>query len=265
VTRDPNAHAVRQLVTWFEAEGPDLPWRRTRDRWAILMSEVMLQATPVARVIPFYEAWITRWPTPGALAATPLGEAIAAWQGLGYPRRARNLHSAAMVLAESGWPSPGRYTDLPGVGEYTAAAIRCFADEAAVLPEDVNVRRVVARRFPGGWPGAPRGRAWHAGQAMMDLGREFCRARAPLCESGCPLRSGCPAADAGIVDEVTPRSRRQARYEGSMRQRRGFLLKALAADGRARVSHDPEAADSLVGDGLAERRGALLVPVGGGA
>ena len=265
MTRDPNTHAVRQLVTWFEAEGPDLPWRRTRDRWAILMSEVMLQATPVARVIPFYEAWITRWPTPGALAATPLGEAIAAWQGLGYPRRARNLHSAATVLAESGWPSPGRYTDLPGVGEYTAAAIRCFADEAAVLPEDVNVRRVVARRFPGGWPGAPRGRAWHAGQAMMDLGREFCRARAPLCESGCPLRSGCPAADAGIVDEVTPRSRRQARYEGSMRQRRGFLLKALAADGRARVSHDPEAADSLVGDGLAERRGALLVPVGGGA
>jgi A/G-specific adenine glycosylase len=151
------------------------------------------------------------------------------------------------------------------VGEYTAAAIRCFADEAAVLPEDVNIRRVVARRFPGGWPGAPRGRAWHAGQAMMDLGREFCRARAPLCESGCPLRWGCPAADAGIVDEVTPRSRRQARYEGSMRQRRGFLLKALAADGRARVSHDPEAADSLVGDGLAERRGALLVPVGGGA
>lgn len=261
---DPPAHAVRQLVRWFEDEGPDLPWRRTRDRWAILVSEVMLQATPVSRVIPYYEAWMIRWPTAEDLARSPLGDVIAAWQGLGYPRRARNLHAAANVLAESGWPDAARYADLPGVGEYTAAAIRCFADEAPVLPEDVNVRRVIARRFPGGWPGAPRGHAWHAGQAMMDLGREFCRARAPLCETGCPVRVGCPAADTGTIDEVTPRVRRQARYVGSLRQRRGFLLKALATDGRAPVSFDPEAAESLVGDGLAQRRGALLVPVGSG-
>lgn len=230
----------------------------------MLVSEVMLQATPVARVIPYYEAWMGRWPAPAALARAPLGDAIAAWQGLGYPRRARDLHATATVVAETGWPDADLLTDLPGVGTYTAAAIRCFADGESVLPEDVNVRRVIARRFPGGWPGAPRGKGWHAGQAMMDLGREFCRARAPLCDGGCPLRRGCPAADAGRVDEVTPRTRRQGRYEGSLRQRRGFLLKALAADGRAPVATDPEAAESLLGDGLAERRGRVLVPVGRG-
>jgi A/G-specific adenine glycosylase len=261
VIADPT-HAAQRLVQWFEAEGPDLPWRRTRDRWAILVSEVMLQATPVARALPYYEAWMKRWPTAPSLAAATPGDAIAAWQGLGYPRRARNLHAAAAAIADRGWPPPERYSDLPGVGAYTAAALRCFADEEDVLPEDVNVRRVVARRFPGGWPGAPRGRAWHAGQGMMDLGREYCRARAPRCDDGCPLRAGCPAADAGVVHEVTPRTRRQARYEGSMRQRRGFLLKTLSRDGRASVHADPEAAVSLVDDGLAERRGGLLVPAG---
>lgn len=264
VTADPDVLAVRRLVRWFDREGPDLPWRRTRDRWAILVSEFMLQATPVARVLPYYEQWMRRWPTAALLAAAAPGDAIAAWQGLGYPRRARNLHAAATVIATEGWPAPERYADLPGVGAYTAAAIRCFADEHPVLPEDVNVRRVIARRFPAGWPGAPRGRAWHAGQAMMDLGREYCRARAPRCDDGCPLRRECPAADAGVVHEVTPRTRPQARYEGSLRQRRGFLLKALAQDGRARVDADPEAAGSLVDDGLAERRGRLLVPAGRG-
>ncbi len=262
MTVAPDVLAVRRLVRWFDSEGPDLPWRRTRDRWAVLVSEVMLQATPVARVIPYYEAWLARWPRAADLASASVGEAVAAWQGLGYPRRARNLHAAATVIAQSGWPESSRYQDLPGVGAYTADALRCFADEQPVLPEDVNVRRVVARRFPDGWPGAPRGRGWHAGQAMMDLGREFCRARAPRCDDGCPLRPGCPAADAGVVHEVTPVTRRQARYEGSMRQRRGFLLKALAEDGRVRVSSDPEAADSLVAEGLADRRGPLLVPAG---
>lgn len=252
-------------MRWFRAEGPDLPWRRTRDHWAILVSEVMLQATPVSRVLPYYEAWMARWPRPADLAAAPVGDAIAAWQGLGYPRRARNLHAAAHEVARDGWPSPDRYEDLPGVGRYTADALRCFADGMPVLPEDVNVTRVVARRFPGGWPGAPRGRAWDAGQAMMDLGREFCRARAPRCDDGCPLRADCPSADAGVVDEVTPRARRQAPYEGSMRQRRGVLLRSLAEDGRARVATDPEAAASLVAEGLADRRGAVLVPVGHGA
>jgi len=262
VTLEPDHRAVRRLIRWFDAEGPDLPWRRTRDRWAVLVSEVMLQATPVARVLPYYESWMERWPRADDLAAAPLGDVLAAWHGLGYPRRARNLHATATVVAHEGWPVPDRYEELPGVGRYTADALRCFADEMPVLPEDVNVKRVVARRFPGGWPGAPRGRAWHAGQAMMDLGREYCRARVPLCDDGCPLRAGCPAADAGVVHEVTPATRRQGRYEGSMRQRRGFLLRALAQDGRVRASRDPEAAESLVAEGLADRRGAMLVPAG---
>ena len=265
MTPDAARSAVRRLVRWFDRDGPDLPWRRTRDRWAVLVSEVMLQATPVARVVPYYEDWMRRWPAPGDLASVTVGEALAAWQGLGYPRRARNLHAAAGVIAAHGWPAPARYEDLPGVGRYTADALRCFADEQPVLPEDVNVRRVVARRFPDGWPGAPRGRSWHAGQAMMDLGREFCRARAPRCDDGCPMRAGCPAADAGVVDEVTPRTRRQSRYEGSMRQRRGHLLRALATDGRVSVGSDPEAAASLVAEGLADRRGVVLVPAGSAA
>lgn len=262
MTITPDARAVRTLIEWFALEGHDLPWRRTRDRWSVLVSEVMLQATPVARVIAYYERWMHRWPRPDDLAGAPLGDVLAAWHGLGYPRRARNLHAAASVIAASGWPHAGRLTDLPGVGAYTAAALRCFADGESILPEDVNVRRVVARRFPDGWPGTPPGHGWHVGQAIMDLGREVCSARAPRCDTGCPLRAGCPAADTGRVVEVTPTARRQAPYEGSLRQRRGMLLRALAEHGRARVGTDPEAAASLLDDGLAERSGRVLVPVG---
>jgi A/G-specific adenine glycosylase len=225
----------------------------------VLVAETQLQATQVARVIPYYRRWMARWPTAEALAAAPLGEALAAWQGLGYPRRARNLHAAATQVAERGWPEPDRLRELPGVGEYTAAAIRCFADGEAVLPVDTNVRRVLARRFPGGWPGTPPGAGWAVGQALMDLGRRACTARAPRCESGCPLRAGCPAAEAGTVVEVTPRGRRQGRYEGSLRQPRGDLLRQLAERGRAAAGEDPEAAASLVADGLARRRGGLLL------
>ncbi len=256
MTRDP----VAQLLRWFGAEGDDLPWRRTRDRYAVLVAEAQLQATPVARVLPYYERWMGRWPTPEALAAAPLGEVLAAWQGLGYPRRARNLHAAARRIAAEGWPPDERLADLPGVGAYTAAAIRCFADGAPVLPVDTNVRRVLARRFPAGWPGTPPGAGWAVGQALMDLGRRECTARAPRCDDGCPLRAGCPAADAGAVADRTPRGRRQGRYEGSMRQRRGVLLRALAERGRADAAADPEAAESLVADGLARRRGARLLP-----
>ncbi len=228
----------------------------------MLVSEVMLQSTQVSRVVLYYEAWMTRWPTAAALAAAPLGDVLAQWQGLGYPRRASNLHKASAVIATQGWPQPDQFTTLPGVGNYTAAALRCFADGDAVLPEDVNVRRIIARRFPEGWPGTPPGRGWDVGQALMDLGREVCSARAPRCDDGCPVRRGCPAADAGVVQEVTPRGRRQSPYEGSLRQRRGTLLRALAEHGRASVSLDPEAAVSLLDDGLAERRGRSLVPVG---
>jgi A/G-specific adenine glycosylase len=253
---------VRSLVDWFHREGADLPWRRTRDRYRVLVAEAQLQATPVARVRPYYERFISLWPTAADLARADLGEVLAEWQGLGYPRRARNLHAAAGVVAASGWPA--RLTDLPGVGAYTAAAIRCFADGEDVLPVDTNAARVVARRFPAGWPGAP-GLGWEAGQAIMDLGRLWCTARAPRCAGGCPLREGCPAADAGTVAEVTPARRPQGRYEGSMRQRRGRLLRELADTGWVRRDRDPEAAESLVADGLARERDDRLLRAGGRA
>jgi A/G-specific adenine glycosylase len=250
--------AVATLVEWFAAEGADLPWRRTRDRYAVLVSEAMLQATPVARVLPYYERWVRRWPSVDALAGAALGDVLAAWHGLGYPRRARNLHRSAQLVAAGGWPD--RLEDLPGVGPYTAAAIRCFADEIDVLPVDVNVRRVIARRWPDGWPGTPPGGAWSVGQALMDLGRRHCTQRAPRCDAGCPLRRACPAAQSGTLEEVTPAARRQGRYEGSMRQRRGRLLGAIAADGRADPASDPEAAESLLADGLARRGRRYLLP-----
>lgn len=250
--------AVERLLSWFARAGVDLPWRRGRDRYGVLVSEMMLQATQVARVVPFYERWIARWPTPRALAEAPLGDALAAWNGLGYPRRARNLHRAAVIVVTHGWPE--RLQDLPGVGPYTAAAIHCFADGDDVLPVDVNVARVLARRWPDGWPGPPASCAWEAGQALMDLGRMICTARAPGCDRGCPLREGCPAADRGQVDEVTPPGRRQGRYAGSMRQRRGRLLAAIATEGRVDLTIDPAAAESLVADGLARRGRRYLLP-----
>jgi len=252
---------VQRLVDWFQREGADLPWRRTRDRYRVLVAEAQLQATPVARVLPYYERFVERWPTVGDLARAELGEILAEWQGLGYPRRARNLHAAAAVVAASGWPAPERLTDLPGVGAYTAAAIRCFADGEDLLPVDTNAARVAARRFPGGWPGAP-GIGWEAGQAVMDLGRLWCTARAPRCADGCPLREGCPAAEAGTVRELTPVRRPQGRYEGSMRQRRGALLRELAERGWVSESRDPEAAASLVADGLAGAAPGRLVRAG---
>jgi A/G-specific adenine glycosylase len=252
---------VARLVDWFRREGADLPWRRTRDRYRVLVAEAQLQATQVARVVPHYLRFVERWPTAADLAAARLGDVLAEWQGLGYPRRARNLHAAAAVVAERGWPAPERLADLPGVGPYTAAALRCFADGEDVLPVDTNAARVLARRFPGGWPGAP-GAGWEAGQAVMDLGRLWCTARAPRCDDGCPMRDGCPAAEAGTVAAATPVRRPQGRYEGSMRQRRGRLLRELASSGRASAAGDPEAAASLVADGLAERRGGELAPAG---
>ena len=228
----------------------------------MLVAETQLQATPVARVVPYYLDFTERWPTADDLARAPLGEVLAAWHGLGYPRRARNLHAAAGIVAAHGWPEPDRLTDLPGVGPYTASAIRCFADGEDVLPRDTNADRVLARRFPAGWPGAP-GRGWEAGQAVMDLGRLWCTARAPRCAQGCPLRQGCPAAEAGTARQLTPVRRPQGRYAGSLRQRRGRLLRELATAGSASAAVDPEAAASLVADGLAATERGRLVRMGG--
>ncbi len=251
--------AVHDLIAWYATSGADLPWRATRDRYAVLVSETMLQATPVGRVIPYYTAWMDRWPTARDLASASLGDVLSAWHGLGYPRRARNLHAAAGVVSESGWPADLR--ELPGVGPYTAAAIACFADGEAVLPVDTNVSRILARRFPDGWPGTPEGQGWTVGQALMDFGRDVCSARGPICETGCPLRDGCPAADNGTVVEVTPKRRPQGRYDGSLRQRRGRLLGEIAAAGRVPLDRDPDAAASLVRDGLARAGRRYLLPM----
>lgn len=250
--------AVGELIAWFGREGADFPWRRTRDRYAILVAEVQLQSTQVARVVPYFEAWMARWPTPCDLAGAHLADVLGAWQGLGYPRRARNLHRAAQRICADGWPAADRLTDLPGVGPYTAAALRCFADGEPVLPSDTNVARVLARRFPDGWPGTPTGQGWAVGQAVMDLGREWCTARAPRCDAGCPLRRGCPAADQGRVAQMTPARRRQSRFEGSLRQRRGALLRELTATGAVALARDPEAAHTLIADGLARAQGESL-------
>src|SRR5947208_1678168 len=128
------------LAAWFHDHGADLPWRWTRDPYAVLVSEVMLQQTQVERVIPRYLAWLERWPTVEALAAASTADVIRAWQGLGYNRRGLSLHRAARVVAERGWPDD--LTELPGVGRYTADALACFAFGRDVLPVDTNVARI---------------------------------------------------------------------------------------------------------------------------
>lgn len=223
-----------ELLAWFAGNARDLPWRRRRDPYAVLVSEVMLQQTQVARVVPRFEAWVERWPSVETLAAARLDEVILAWQGLGYNRRAVNLHRAARVVAASGWPDD--LTELPGVGSYTAAAIRRFAWGEGVLPMDTNVRRVLERT------GAEFGPA--AAEALMDLGREICLARVPRCGI-CPLAEGCPSR--GRRYEPL---RRQSRFEGSFRQRRAETLRLVAAGETHAL--DAEAVASLGRDGLVE-------------
>jgi len=221
------------LLTWFAANGRDLPWRRTRDPYAILVSEVMLQQTQVSRVVPRYLEWLARWPTVDALAAASTAEVIRAWQGLGYNRRAVNLQRAARRVAEHGWPDD--LTDLPGVGPYTAAALGNFAFGRPLLPVDVNVARVLERT---GGHFDPR-----AAQALFDLGATICLARRPRCPA-CPLAARCPSE--GRTYE--PR-RRQGPFEGSFRQRRAVLLR-LVTQAPQPAAADPEAVASLLADGL---------------
>lgn len=236
------------LLTWFVREGRDWPWRETRDRWRILVSEVCLQQTQVERAARHIESILAVFPTPKELAHAPLGELLALWQGLGYPRRARNLWLSAQQIDADGWPT--NYRELPGVGEYTAAALRCFADEEPIVPPDINTRRVMTRLFldspptPDEYPRLKE-HAWSWGQAVMELGQRICRARAQ-CEE-CPVLKLCPSA--GTADVIA--SPRQSKFEGSFRQRRGKLLRAITIDGEVCVDQDIEAAQSLVADGLA--------------
>jgi A/G-specific adenine glycosylase len=229
------------LLAWFSIHGRDLPWRQTRDPYAILVSEVMLQQTQVERVIPRYLRWLERWPTAQALAAASPGEVIREWQGLGYNRRALSLHRAAQRVAADGWPED--LTELAGVGRYTADAVSAFALEQRVLPVDTNVARVQERTgfdFDG-----------ECGQALMDLGATVCLARVPRCDV-CPLAPACPSR--GRRYEPL---RKQSRFEGSFRQRRAATLRLVAERPQPLRRLDREAVDSLARDGLVRVAGAL--------
>jgi A/G-specific adenine glycosylase len=223
---------VRELLLdWYAEHGRDLPWRQTRDPYAILVSEVMLQQTQAARVVPRWFDWLERWPTAATLAAAPAGDVLREWQGLGYNRRALNLQRAARVVAARGWPTD--LSELPGVGPYTAAAVGCFALDHPVLPVDVNVRRIQERT----------GEEFDhtCAQALMDLGATVCIARIPRCGE-CPLASACPSRG----QRFEP-LRKQSPFEGSFRQRRGAALRALLA---GIDPGDEEAVAALAADGL---------------
>ena len=240
------------ILEWSGQTRRDLPWRRTRDPWAVLVSEVMLAQTQVARVIPKWEAFTTRWPDPVACAAAPLGEVIAAWSGLGYNRRAVFLHRAAAVIAQQhGGAVPAELdalTSLPGVGPYTARAVLAFAFEQPVGVVDTNAARVLARAVAGRTLGrrevqaradgiVPPAQAWAWNQAVLDLGATVCTARRPGC-GGCPLGPGvsqparCAWARKGGPDPAVGSagtSRPQSTFVGSDRQGRGRLLASLVA------------------------------------
>ncbi|MBF6134231.1 A/G-specific adenine glycosylase [Nocardia otitidiscaviarum] len=270
------------LVEWYEQTARDLPWRRPEvTAWQILMSEIMLQQTPVARVEPIWREWVARWPVPSAMAAASQGEVLRAWGKLGYPRRALRLHECAQALARDHGDEVPADVDvllgLPGIGAYTARAVACFAYGQRVPVVDTNVRRVVARAVHGraeaGNPAARDlveteallpvrvDRAAVFSAALMELGAVVCTARNPDCDR-CPLPScawvgaGRPASD--VVRKVQ-------KYEGTDRQARGRLMDVLrAAHGpveRVRLdlawTRDPgqrdRALDSLLVDGLIEQ------------
>ena len=230
------------LLAWFSHNGRDLPWRKTRDPYAIFVSEVMLQQTQVERVIPRWLAWLERWPTPAALATAAPADVIREWQGLGYNRRAVTLHRAAQVVAAAGWPDD--LTTLPGIGPYTAAAIRNQAYGEPVLPVDTNVARIQERTGHAFEP--------QALQALFDLGATICLARVPRCDR-CPLAERCPSRGRRYEP-----ARKQSRFEGSFRQRRADLLRLVALEAQPLGELDPEAVASLVRDGLVEQNGELV-------
>lgn len=237
----------QEIIDWFQAEGRDLPWREPGfTPWGSLVSEFMLQQTPVARVIPKLEEFLTRWPTPAALAASPSGDAVRAWANLGYPRRALWLHQCAVTIVEKyNGQVPRSVEDLlslPGVGPYTARAIAVFAFGAHEPVVDTNIRRVIARHNLGNADQGPPSTtkdleamagllpkpalspAFNAG--MMELGALICTARSPQCQI-CPIAHTCAWKNAGYPEHVGPKKVVQKKYEGSDRQARGAVLAVL--------------------------------------
>ena len=238
----------RDLIDWWSREGRDLPWRRSRDPWAVLVSELMLQQTQVARVTERYVRFLERFPTVVACADAAVGDVIHEWAGLGYNRRAVHLHRAATHCAEhhaGALPDTlEQLLDLPGVGPYTARAVLVFAHERDIGLVDTNAGRFVARALAGR-PLAPKeaqavadgavpdGWGWAWGQAVFDLGASVCRKRAPRCDD-CPVRAHCAWARAGHpepdpIDGSAGISPPQSRFDGSDRQGRGRLVDALRA------------------------------------
>lgn len=277
------------LIEWYRDAARDLPWRREGfGAWGTLVSEFMLQQTPVARVIPHLEAWLTRWPTPSDLAASPPADAVTQWANLGYPRRALWLHRAAVEIRDRHDGVVPRDVDallaLTGIGDYTARAVAVFAygDRHPVV--DTNTRRVLARVVEGrAQPGSPNKadlarmdaelphdivESAIVNAAAMELGAIVCTARSPRCEV-CPLAAQCAWRAAGYP-ESDDRRRRQAKYEGSDRQARGAVLKVLREAAPAPVAlftvvpdwpdavQRDRAIDSLIADGLAEASDGLL-------
>jgi A/G-specific adenine glycosylase len=224
---------VDRVLDWYARVRRPLPWRETRDPYALLVSEVMLQQTQAARVVPYYHRFLERFPDPETLANAPTKQVLAAWSGLGYNRRALALQSAARAIADRGWPDD--LTDLPGVGAYTAAAVAAFAWDRHTAAVDTNVRRVL-ERFDGVERPAPAlqqraadliptGHAATFNQAMMELGARVCRPRAPHCPA-CPARRGCATHAAG-GPAATPRRRGAGRFEDTDRWARGRVVAAL--------------------------------------
>lgn len=277
------------LIAWYAAHARDLPWRREGfSAWGVLVSEIMLQQTPVNRVIPHLEAWLQRWPTPSALAAEPPAEALKQWANLGYPRRALWLHRAAVEIRDRfGGVVPREVDDLlslTGIGDYTARAVAVFAYGRRLPVVDINTRRVIARsQYGRSQPGPATRRdlvdmeallphddaeaaAFNA--ATMELGALICTAANPRCEV-CPIAEACRWLTDGRPDTGDTR-RRQATYEGSDRQARGAVLRALrhAPDNAvplAEVVPDwPDAAQreraitGLIADGLVQLSGEAL-------
>jgi A/G-specific adenine glycosylase len=287
---------VMRVLQWYAGHARDLPWRAAdRSAWAVLVSEVMLQQTQVSRVEPVWRAWMDRWPTPAALAAAPIADVLRAWQGMGYPRRALRLHATAAAIVEH---HDGEVPDdeeqlraLPGIGDYTAAAVLAFAHGRSAVVLDTNVRRVLARWLTGAalprnaapsraersvaadlLPGDGLDPTWSV--AVMELGALICTARSPSC-AACPLQVSCTWWHAGCPP-AEPRVRTQ-RFEGSDRQARGYLLRAVTAGGAvdaaelvdrwveqrgnapAAVEQGERALASLLADGLLRRAGGDLI------
>jgi len=272
---------VAAVLAWGGPRLRDLPWRRTRDPWAVLVSEVMSQQTGVDRVVPKWEAFMERFPTPADCAAGSLAEILEIWSGLGYPRRATALREAATQIAATGWPvDVAGLMALPGVGPYTARAVAVFAYGDHVAVVDTNVGRILARIIGRALRPAeaqqradkfvPEGESWMWNQVLMDFGATICTSSRPQC-SECPIAEHCRWAGGPEPDPAARSagvSRPQSRFAGSDREARGRLLRAVVAadvaigDAAAVMDRSEAVAAriiaSLIADGLVCREGDAL-------